>query len=104
MLNKNLLLIPLIFFASLSLGKNYEISINFESGFEYQAQKQFIESIKLSKSSKEIEHLIDDQDWIKNYSIRYKPFKKEVFINIIYLYCRSNFYRMIYAIHHCLLN
>ena len=82
MLNKNLLLIPLIFFASLSLGKNYEISINFESGFEYQSQKQFIESIKLSKSSKEIEHLIDDQDWIKNYSIRYKPFKKEVFINI----------------------
>jgi len=29
-----------------------------------------------------MEHLISNQDWIKDYSLRYKPFKKEVFISI----------------------
>ncbi|MAR95462.1 MAG: hypothetical protein CMD46_03780 [Gammaproteobacteria bacterium] len=97
MLHKNLLLISLLFFTSLSLGKSYEININFESGFEYKSQKEFVDNIHLSKSKKEMEYLINDQDWIKKYSIRYKPFSKKVFINIanrepIFIFNETYFY------------
>ena len=42
----------MIFFTTLCLAKNYEINVNFESGFEYKSQEEFIiemESIKKSK-------------------------------------------------------
>ena len=79
---RNIFLISFIFFTTLCIAKNYEINVNFESGFEYKSQKEFVNQLQFSKSTREIEHLISNQDWIKDYSLRYKPFKKEVFISI----------------------
>ncbi len=79
---RNIFLISFIFFTTLCVAKNYEINVNFESGFEYKSQKEFVNQLQFSKSTREMEHLISNQDWIKDYSLRYKPFKKEVFISI----------------------
>ena len=79
---RNIFLISFIFFTTLCIAKNYEINVNFESGFEYKSQKEFVNQLQFSKSTREMEHLIINQDWIKDYSLRYKPFKKEVFISI----------------------
>ena len=79
---RNIFLTYLIFITTLCTAKNYEINVNFESGFEYKSQKEFVNQLQFSKSTREIEHLISNQDWIKDYSLRYKPFKKEVFISI----------------------
>ncbi len=79
---RNIFLISFIFFITSCAARNYEINVNFESGFEYKSQEEFINKLQFLKSTKEIESLIDNQDWIKDYSLRYKPFKKEVFISI----------------------
>jgi len=79
---RNIFLIAFIFFTTLCKAKNYEINVNFESGFEYKSQEEFVTKLQFSKSTREIEYLISNQDWIKDYSLRYKPFKKEVFISI----------------------
>ena len=79
---RNIFLTYLIFFTTLSLAKNYEINVNFESGFEYKSQEEFVNQLQFLKSTREIEYLISNQDWIKDYSLRYKPFRKEVFISI----------------------
>ena len=79
---RNIFLIAFIFFTTLCIAKNYEINVNFESGFEYKSQEEFVNKLQFSKSIREIEYLISNQDWIKDYSLRYKPFKKEVFISI----------------------
>ena len=67
---------------STNLFAEYEIEINFESGFEYKSQEEFVNSLQFSKSTREIEYLISKQDWIKDYSLRYKPFKKEIYLSI----------------------
>jgi len=79
---RNIFLTYLIFFTTLSTAKNYEINVNFESGFEYKSQEEFVNQLQFLRSTREIEYLISNQDWIKDYSLRYKPFKKEVFISI----------------------
>ena len=79
---KNIFLTYLIFFTTLSIAKNYEINVNFESGFEYKSQEEFVNQLQFLRSTREIEYLINNQDWIKDYSLRYKPFRKEVFISI----------------------
>ena len=79
---RNILLSSFIFFTTFCIAKNYEINVSFESGFEYKSQEEFIDNLQFSKSTREIEYLISNQDWIKDYSLRYKPFKKEVFISI----------------------
>ena len=79
---RNIFLTYLIFFTTLSTAKNYEINVNFESGFEYKSQKDFVKKLPDLGSTREIEYLINNQDWIKDYSLRYKPFRKEVFISI----------------------
>tara|TARA_B100000965_G_scaffold276337_1_gene234166 strand:- start:76 stop:699 length:624 start_codon:yes stop_codon:yes gene_type:complete len=79
---RNIFLISFIFFTTSCVAKNYDINVNFESGFEYKSQEEFVNNLKFSKSTREIEYLISNQDWIKDYSLRYKPFKKEIFISI----------------------
>ena len=79
---RNIFLTYLIFFTTLSTAKNYEINVNFESGFEYKSQEEFVNQLQFLRSTREIEYLVSNQDWIKDYSLRYKPFKKEVFISI----------------------
>ena len=79
---RNIFLTYLIFFTTLCLAKNYEINVNFESGFEYKSQEEFVNQLQFLRSTREIEYLINNQDWIKDYSLRYKPFRKEVFISI----------------------
>ena len=79
---RNIFLTYLIFFTTLCLAKNYEINVNFESGFEYKSQEEFVNQLQFLKSTREIEYLISNQDWIKDYSLRYRPFKKEIFISI----------------------
>jgi len=81
-LYKKIFLTYLIFFTTLSTAKNYEINVNFESGFEYKSQEEFVNQLQFLRSTREIEYLISNQDWIKDYSLRYKPFRKEVFISI----------------------
>ncbi len=79
---RNILLTSFIFLITLCEAKNYEINVNFESGFEYKSQEEFVKKLQFLRSKREIEYLINNQDWIKDYSLRYKPFKKEVFISI----------------------
>ena len=78
------LYISIIFiFASLNINSQYSININFESGFEFESQKILISELKNSKSKKQIEKILERQDWINNFSLVYKPFKKEVYLSIV---------------------
>ena len=78
---KNKFFITLFLF-SLSLNAQYEININYESGFEYQSQVILAKNLQNELSRKGIVNLIKKQDWIDNYSIAFQPFQKKVFINI----------------------
>ena len=66
----------------MNLIAQYEININYESGFEYKSQKILLKDLEKESSRLGIQALIQKQDWIENYSIIYKPFKKKVFISI----------------------
>ena len=72
----------LFLITSLNVSSQYLINLNFESGFEFESQKILISDLKNSKSKKQIEKILKRQDWIKDFSIVYKPFKKEVYISI----------------------
>ena len=76
-------IIPLIFLLfSSGLFAQYKININYESGYEYESQKYLINDIKNEHSRRGIQRIIEKQDWIKDYSIIFKPMKKEIFISI----------------------
>ena len=67
-LYKKLLLI-IVILTPTNLFAEYEININFESGFEFESQKILISDLKNSKSKKQIEKILKRQDWIKDFSI-----------------------------------
>ena len=73
----------LFLFTSLNLSSQYLINLNFESGFEFESQKKLVSDLKNSKSKKQIEKILMRQDWIKDFSLVYKPFKKEVYLSIV---------------------
>ena len=76
-------IIPLIFLLfSSGLFAQYKININSESGYEYESQKYLINDIKNEYSRRGIQRIIEKQDWIQDYSIIFKPMKKEIFISI----------------------
>ena len=77
---KIVLILPLIF--AITLLGQYKINIVYESGFEFKSQQLLISKLKNSKSRKEIENIIRNQDWIKDYSLVNKPFKKHLYLNI----------------------
>ena len=54
---KGIFLTSFIFFTTLCIAKNYEINVNFESGFVYKSQKEFVNQLQFSKSTREMEHL-----------------------------------------------
>ena len=67
---------------STNLLAEYEININFESGFEFKSQHSLISILEATNSKRQIEKVLGTQDWIKNYSIIQKPFQYKIFINI----------------------
>ena len=67
-LYKKLLLI-IVILTPPNLFAEYEININFESGFEFESQKILINDLKNSKSKKQIEKILKRQDWIKDLSL-----------------------------------
>ena len=73
----------LFLFTSLNVSSQYSINLNFESGFEFESQKKLVSELKNSKSKKQIEKILKRQDWIKDFSLIYKPFKKEVYLSIV---------------------
>ena len=73
----------LFLFTSLNVSSKYLINLNFESGFEFESQKKLVSELKNSKSKKQIEKILMRQDWIKDFSLVYKPFKKEVYLSIV---------------------
>ena len=73
----------LFLFTSLNVSSQYSINLNFESGFEFESQKKLVSELKNSKSKKQIEIILKRQDWIKDFSLVYKPFKKEVYLSIV---------------------
>ena len=76
-------IIPLIFLLfSSGLFAQYKININYESGYEYESQKYLMNDIKNEYSRRGIQRIIEKQDWIQDYSIIFKPMKKEIFISI----------------------
>ena len=77
---KIVIILPLIF--SITLLGQYKINVVYESGFEFKSQQLLISKLKNSKSRKEIENIIRNQDWIKDYSLVHKPFKKDLYLNI----------------------
>ena len=44
--------------------KIYEININYESGFEFKSQKELITILQKEDSSRGIERVIKNQEWI----------------------------------------
>ena len=77
---KIILVFPLIF--SITLLGQYKINIIYESGLEFKSQQLLISKLRNSESRKEIENHIKSQDWIQEYSLIFKPFKKEIYLNI----------------------
>ena len=76
-------IIPFIFLLfSSGLFAQYKVNINYESGYEYESQKYLINDIKNEYSRRGIQRIIEKQDWIQDYSIIFKPMKKEIFISI----------------------
>ena len=72
-----------ISFLSISaLSETFDISINFESGYEFKSQIVLAQEIRKLKSKKEIEKLIRNQDWIDEYSLVSQPFKNKISISI----------------------
>ena len=67
----------------MNVSSQYLINLNFESGFEFESQKKLVSELKNSKSKKQIEKILKKQDWIKDFSLVYKPFKKEVYLSIV---------------------
>ena len=76
-LYKKLLLIIVILIPT-NLFAEYEININFESGFEFKSQQSLIKILKETNSKRQIEKVISSQDWVKNYSIKQKPFSNKI--------------------------
>ena len=72
----------IFFLISTNLFAEYEIEINFESGFEFKSQKLLIETLRKTNSKRKIEKVLISEDWIENYSIMQKPFQKKIFIRI----------------------
>ena len=77
---KIVLALSLIF--PITLLGQYKINIIYESGLEFKSQQFLISNLRNSESRKEIENHIKSQDWIKDYSLIFKPFKKEIYLNI----------------------
>ena len=77
---KIILVLSLIF--SITLLGQYKINIIYESGLEFKSQQLLISKLRNSESRKEIENHIKSQDWIQEYSLIFKPFKKEIYLNI----------------------
>ena len=77
---KLIFIFSLIF--SISLSAKYKITITYESGIEFNSQQILIDKLEKSQTRSEIENLITSQDWIEKYSLVFKPFKKEVYLNI----------------------
>ena len=67
---------------STNLLSEYEITINYESGFEFKSQKEHLSILQKETSRRGIEKIIKNQEWIKDYSLIYKPFEKKIFISI----------------------
>ena len=72
----------ILFLISTNLFAEYEIEINFESGFEFKNQQLLIETLRKTNSKRKIEKALISEDWIENYSIMQKPFQKKIFIRI----------------------
>lgn len=72
----------IFFLISTNLFAEYEIEINFESGFEFKNQQLLIETLRKTNSKRKIEKALISEDWIENYSIIQKPFQKKIFIRI----------------------
>ena len=81
-LYKKLLLITVILTPT-NLFAEYEIEINFESGFEFKSQQLLIETLRKTNSKRKIEKVLISEDWIENYSIMQKPFQKKIFIQFV---------------------
>jgi len=80
-LYKNIFLILSILIPA-SLFASYEININYESGFEFKLQKELLTKLQKEDSRRGVERVIKNQEWIKDYSLIYKPFEKKIFISI----------------------
>ena len=65
-----------------NISAKYTININFESGFQYKSQNNLILKLENLNSKHDIEQVIKDQDWIKDYIIMHKPFSKVMFLTI----------------------
>ena len=72
----------IFFLISTDLFAEYEIEINFESGFEFKNQQLLIETLRKTNSKRKIEKALISEDWIENYSIMQQPFQKKIFIRI----------------------
>ena len=61
----------IFFLISTNLFAEYEIEINFESGFEFKSQQLLIETLRKTNSKRKIEKVLISEDWIENYEQEY---------------------------------
>ena len=71
----------LIFF-SINVDSKYDIEVNFESNLSLNSQKQLLKKLESLKSKTEIEEILHLQDWIKYFSIQFKPFSNQIYIKV----------------------
>ena len=72
----------IFFLISTNLFAEYEIEINFESGFEFKSQQLLIETLRKTNSKRKIEKVLISEDWIENYSIMQSLSRKKFLLEL----------------------
>ena len=80
--NKFLICFLLFFSHTRIIAANFDFEITFESGLELESQKNFLKDLEDISNKNEFEELLANQDWIEEYTLKYRPFKKSAVLNI----------------------
>ncbi len=80
--NKFLICFLLFFCYTKIIAANFDFEITFESGLELESQNSFLQDLENISNKNEFEELLENQDWIENYSLKYKPLKRIAVLNI----------------------
>ena len=80
--NKFLICFLLFFSNTRIIAANFDFEITFESALELESQKNFLKDLEDVSNKNEFEELLANQDWIEEYTLKYRPFKKSAVLNI----------------------
>ena len=76
--NKFLICFLLFFSNTRIIAANFDFEITFESALELESQKNFLKDLEDVSNKNEFEELLANQDWIEEYTLKYRPFKNKI--------------------------